>query len=136
MMKAMIGLAAALTLGGCSAGDDVAAAQRGIASFHEQLNGGRFDAIYDGAAPEMRKSAQRSELNLLLSAVQRKLGRYQSGKVETWNDNQTTSGHFVTIAYAAQYARATAQENFVYRLDGETPLLVGYHINSTAFLLN
>jgi hypothetical protein len=53
-----------------------------------------------------------------------------------WNDNVTTGGHFVTVNYAANYARGTAQESFVYRLDGTSAVLAGYHINSTALISN
>jgi len=136
MRWAAIGLAALMALGGCSASEDVASAERGIATFHEKLNSGHLDAIYDEAGPEMKKAAARSDLILLLSAVQRKLGHFKSGKVATWNDNATTNGHFVTLNYSAQYDRGVADENFVYRLDGQNALLVGYHVQSTAFLLN
>jgi hypothetical protein len=136
MRKSLIGVAALVLLGGCSAGADVATGEREIASFHEALNRGQLATIYDSADPTFRQSAKRDEFEQLLSAIQRKLGPFQSGKTQTWNDNVTTGGHYVTISYAASYSRGGAQENFVYRLVDGRARLAGYHVNSTALIVN
>ena len=45
-------------------------------------------------------------------------------------------GHFVTVNYAATYARGAAEESFVYRIDDGHAALAGYHVNSDALILN
>jgi hypothetical protein len=136
MRNLMALLAVTFALTGCSMGADISAAEANIPSFHENLDAGKFGIIYETSSSDFKRATTEAALTQLLSAVHRKLGQFQSGKAEGWNDNVTTSGHFVTVNYAAHYARGTAQENFVYRLDGAAVTLAGYHINSTALILN
>jgi hypothetical protein len=129
-------LLAAIALAGCSPMKDVPAAETAIAVFHQNLNNQAFDAIYVGAGPELGRRTSQADFVRLLSAINRKLGNFQSGSANGWNDNVTPGGHYLTISYAAKYERGAADENFVYRLDGARPLLVGYHINSMALITN
>lgn len=123
-------------LAGCSPSADIAVGQSGVATFHQQLNAGQFDAIYDGADVQLKRATTQATMVQLLTAVQRKLGLFQSGKSAGWTDNTATSGHFLTLNYVSSYTRGTANESFIYRLDGPTPLLAGYHINSNALIVN
>ena len=55
---------------------------------------------------------------------------FKSGKTVGWNDNTTTSGHYVTLNREAAFARGPATEQFIFRVDGNRALLVGYQVNS------
>ncbi len=121
---------------GCSMSSDIAAAEAEIPSFHKSLDASSFAAIYENSSSDFKHATTQAALIQLLSAIHRKLGQFQSGKAAGWNDNVTTGGHFVTINYAAQYTYGTAQEIFVYRLDGSTARLAGYHVNSAALIIN
>jgi hypothetical protein len=136
MRGAMAGVILLGALTGCSVGADTKLVEAEIASFHRQLDAGQFDAIYLDASSDMKRATTQAELVQLLSAIHRKLGAYSSGKSANWNDNVTTGGHFVTENYASQYARGSASENFVYRIEGQKAVLAGYHINSTALIVN
>ena len=127
---------ALLSLGACSPGRDVPVAEKAVATFHAQLNANRFDAVYAGAAPEFRSATSGPVLTRLLSTVHRKLGDFRTGKTMGWNDNVSTSGHIVSLRYAASYARGPAMESFSYRIDGDAAVLVGYHTSSDALILN
>ncbi len=129
-------LAAAALLCGCSAANDMPLAEAAIADFHAKLNAGQFGAIYGAGSDEMKRAAKEGELVQLLAAVQRKLGPFQSGKAVGWNDQFATGGHFMTIQYAATYARGAANETFVFRIGGDRAALAGYNINSTALVVS
>jgi|HubBroStandDraft_1064217.scaffolds.fasta_scaffold109075_2 hypothetical protein len=123
-------------LAGCNVADDIPKATAQIDAFHSKLNAGDFATIYAQSAPEMKQAATEDALTKLLSAVHRKLGDFQSGQQQSWNDNVNTSGHFLTLGYAAKYAHGDATETFVYKLDGQQTLLVGYNVNSNALIEN
>ena len=125
---------AAVVLSGCSMGTDLPLAGGAIDAFHQALNNGDFHGIYAASSPEMRRAASESDLTKLLAAVHRKLGLFQSGKMQGFQDSETTSGHFVIERYAAKYAQGDASETFTYRIDGARASLAGYNINSTALI--
>lgn len=129
-------LFAILMLAGCSATADISGAEKGIVKFHRQLDAGEFDAIYDDASKDMKRATHPKQFVPVLEAVHRKLGKFKKGKVVGWNVNYTTGGNLVSLGYEAEYERGEAMENFVFRMDGKTALLAGYHINSTALIIN
>ena len=119
---------------GCSMSADTAIAEQGVPKFHEQLDAGRFDEIWDQAADELKKASPQPEFVEFLSAVHRKLGNTRSADKTGWNVNYQTSGSFVTLGYKTVFAEGDAQEQFVFRLQDKKALLVGYHINSMALI--
>jgi hypothetical protein len=127
-------LAALAALAGCSPGADVPAAEQGVASFHSALDSGRYAAIHASSSAEMKGTTSAEDLTRLLAAVHDRLGRFRTGKTRSWNDSRTTSGHFLTLDYAATYERGTAEENFVFRIDDGRATLAGYHVNSSALI--
>ena len=135
MSRWMMGVVA-LTLAGCSPGRDIPAATSAVDGFHAALNAGRFTPIYAAGAPELRAAAPERGFVAILEAVHRKLGAFKSGKSVGWRENVTTSGTFVSLGYSSEYERGHADEQFSYKIADGRPALVGYHINSTAMLLN
>lgn len=131
---AMAALAAGL-LGGCSMKEDMAAGDKAIAAFHQALDAGQFQQIWAQSAPDMKAASPQDRLTALLDAVHRGLGRFKSGSQIGFNDNVSTGGHILTIAYQAQYEQGPATEQFVFRIDGGRALLAGYHVNSDALLV-
>jgi hypothetical protein len=131
-----IALLTATALGGCSAVANTKVAEQAVATFHERLDAAEFDAIYDQSADDLKKASTRQNFVAILEAVRRKLGTSKSSDQKGWNVNYNISSSFVTLSYATVYGGGEATEVFTYRMDGEMPLLAGYHINSTALLLN
>jgi len=120
---------------GCSMSADTATAEQAVPKFHEQLDAGHFDEIYEQAADDLKKVASQQDFVQLLEAIHRKLGDTKSADKTGWNVNYQTSGSFVTLNYKTVFAEGDAQEQFVFRLQDKAALLVGYHINSTALIL-
>ncbi|HXZ92267.1 MAG TPA: DUF4019 domain-containing protein [Burkholderiales bacterium] len=129
-------LLAAVLLGGCSSGEDLALAEAQIPLFRQQVAAHQFAQVYREAADDLRQAATEHDVVALLSAVDRKLGNVQSAQANGWNVNFHTSGTFVALAFKTRFERGSAAETFVYRISGGKALLAGYHINSNALLSN
>jgi hypothetical protein len=136
MRRAIVGMTVAMLLAGCSMGQDVSTTEKAIGAFHAQINAGQFDAVYAASADEMKKATSQVVFDRMMAAIHHKLGAFKSGKSLGWNDNLTTNGHMLTLNYAAVYDSGAADENFIYRVNGDRAALVGYHVNSQALLLN
>ena len=122
-------------LSGCSMSEDAAVAEQAVPRFHEQLDAGRFDAIYDESADELKTATTQQEFVAFLEAVHRKLGNTKASDKTGWTVNYQTSGSFVTLGYKTTFDGGSAEEQFVFRLQEKAAVLVGYHINSTALIL-
>ncbi len=131
MRKALV-LAAVLATAGCSMKEDMSVTDTAIADFHARLNAGQLAAIVDAAGPEIKAGS--ADFAELLGAIHTKLGTFKSTTRQGFNDNYNNGDHLFTSTYTSVYASGPATENFVYRLNGGKPILVGYHVESRALL--
>ena len=136
MWRRLAAMALLTLVAGCSTGNDLPLAQAGVAIFHQMLNAGQFDAIYANAGPDMKKASAPADMVPLFAAVHRKLGAFQSGVLKGWWDNPTTSGHYVTVRYAAKYEHASVVETFGWRLEGGHALLASYFVTSNYLIIH
>jgi hypothetical protein len=134
MNRWLFSIFAALALAGCSAGADTKSAEIGVANFHRDMDAGKFAAIYDHSGEEMKSSISRDEFVKLLTAMHDKLGPYKSGKTIGWNVNVGTGGHVVTLNREAQFDRGPGKEEFVFRVQGDRPTLLGWHVTSNTLI--
>src|SRR5579863_1299541 len=125
----------ACTLLGCSGSADTAAAEQAVSSFHELLDAGRFAEIYERSSEELRKESTQSGFVALLDAVHHKLGNTRSAVNQAWNVNYHVSGTFITLTYKTVYSEGDAAEQFVFRMEGHSPALAGYHIRANALVV-
>ena len=125
----------ACALVGCSGSADTAAAEQAVSSFHELLNAGRFAEIYEQSSDELKKASTQSDFVALLDAVHRKLGNTKFAVDQAWNVNYHTSGTFITLTYKTVYSEGDAAEQFVFRMQGHSAALAGYHINANALVV-
>jgi hypothetical protein len=132
-MRRLIWLAA-LALAGCSIGKDLSAADQAIAAFHKSVDAGEFEQIYDASTQDIKDTTSKPAFTQLLAAIHARLGQFKSGKRESWNDNHGTSGHVVSITYAAIYEKGAASEEFVYRIEQDRAVLAGYHVKSNVLI--
>jgi hypothetical protein len=134
MKQLWIALALLPLVAGCNASADTKSAEEGVASFHQSLDGGRFDQIYTDTGAEFKSVTAREDFTKLLTAIHAKLGNFRRGKTVGWNDNVSTGGHFVTLRREAQFDRGAAQEEFVFNIASGKTAMVGYHISSNALI--
>lgn len=131
-MRFAILLIAAAALAACSMGQDMSATDSAVADFHAKLNAGQFKAITDASGPEIKNDSV--DFTQLIAAVHTKLGTFRSTSRQGFNDNINNDDHTFTASYASVYSTGPATENFVYRLSGGKPVLIGYHVELAALL--
>jgi hypothetical protein len=132
MRRIMAIMATALAVGGCSSGADRAAAEAGVAQFHQMIEAQRYHDIFVGAADEFRGATSEAEGVRFLQMVHDRLGPVRSTTPSGWRVNFTPGGSTVSLNYDTQFASAAGTENFVFRIGGANARLVGYHVNSPA----
>ena len=121
-------------LGACSPTADTKAAEEGVTAFHQTMDAGNYAAIYDASSSDMKSSISRDDFVKLLTGLHNKLGPFKSGKTKSWNDNATTGGHYVSLTRDALFEKGPGTEDFVFRVEGNRPVLAGYHVNSNVLI--
>ncbi len=121
-------------LSSCSGG--TAAAERAVAEFRERYARGAFTEIYSSADPELKKASPEADVVRLLNTFQRKLGAFKSAKPPASQVFSDTGGKRVALVYESEFENGRVKEKFVWRLNGNAPTLLGYHIDSPAPIVN
>ncbi|MFT4056127.1 MAG: DUF4019 domain-containing protein [Novosphingobium sp.] len=108
-----------------------------VVRFHEELDAGHSQEIWEGTGEDMRKATTRKQFVAMLDAVHRKLGNVKSSRQVGWNRNASTNGSFMTITNETLFERGSGTERFVFRKSEADKLaLVGYHIQSNEMMVN
>jgi hypothetical protein len=129
-------LIALLVVGGCSSGEDIAAARTEVAHFRELMVMQQFDQIFAEASDELKKTTTEQNLTRLLAAVNGKLGAVKTAEESGWNVNFNTSGTFVKLSFKTQFEKGSGVETFTYRIIDGRGRLAGYNINSNELITN
>jgi hypothetical protein len=138
MLKPIIAAAAAFALACCSLGAitaDKAVAEAAAVRFHHMLDAGDYHGIYQTTAPEFRRLTSEEEFTRLLRAIHERLGAVGQVSDQGWRVNFQSGGNMVSLNYATRFASGRGAENFVFRVEGQTARMAGYHINSTDLVL-
>ena len=129
-------LLTALMLAGCSAAQDINAAQEASTHFHEMMSAGQFEQIYAQSDESLRRTTTSENLTRVLSAINRKLGDVKSSESIGLTTGFNSSGTSVTLRYTTKFEHGTGAETFVYRIADGKAQLAGYHVNSQELLTN
>ncbi len=122
-----------LGLAGCMSQQDTASVEAAAARFHEMQSRGEDAAIFREAAPELRNVSAEENLSRLNSAVRSAAGCSAPARnPAVLNNNMSTSGHFITVAYDRQCEHGPLTETFVFKIDGEQATLAGYNVGGMA----
>lgn len=120
-------LALPLLLASCGGTDD---AKRGVANFRARAAQTSFSEIYWRAAPEFRQSGTEEQFLRVMTALDRKLGRWTSASEPGWNVTRGTGGQVVNLTYQSQFSKGAVSEQFTWRIEDGEPVLLGYHATS------
>lgn len=104
--------------------------------FHQQLNAGKFEEIYQEAAQGFREGGKHEDIVRFLNAVHAKLGNAGATSAGNINVNATPNGTFVTTEYNTKFEKGDALETFTWLKAGGALKLHAYNIQSNAFILN
>ncbi|MBH9536486.1 DUF4019 domain-containing protein [Novosphingopyxis sp. YJ-S2-01] len=134
-MKYGAAAAVCVAVAGCSMTENVNGSEQAVSDFRAFYDAGDYDAIYNAASGEFRKSSDRAMFNKYLAGVQRQLGKFRSARRTGFNSSMNGSGQYVTLGYESDYAKGKATEQFVYRITAKGPELFAYTINSDVFVM-
>ncbi len=120
-------IVSALVVAGCGGTD---AAKRGVEEFRSRAAQRSYAEIYRAGAAELRQGTTEEQFERFMTAVDRKLGAWQSAEEPAWNVIRGTAGHLVRLTYQSQFERGGANEQFLWRVEHGEAILLGYHVNS------
>ncbi len=133
----VFGMAAALVLTvalqGCSS-KSRQISEVATQEFRDRYARSEFDQIYAAGATDFWTKTTHDDFVKLMRGVTRKLGTFRSTRVAGWRVMTGTSGTMVTLGYQTVFEKGPAEEQFIWRVEGNSAKLAGYHINSNAFL--
>jgi hypothetical protein len=118
-----------LTCCSCSFGKDISIGEAGVVQFHDQFNAGQFREIYLHSGEQMKKAAPQTEFINFLEATRRKLGSVKRTNLINWNVKTKSGGTFTSLIYHTEFAQGKGRESFVFEINGDQAILVGYHIH-------
>lgn len=127
-------VAISLLGGGCAKSRQ--AASSATQEFRRRAFAEDWLSIYKGSAPEFQKSVSEADFVKMMNGVRGKLGGWKSSQDPLWNVNVGTGGRIVTLKFQSQFEKGAATEDFVWRIENDQGILVGYHINSPIFMVN
>jgi hypothetical protein len=130
----ILAMAAVLAASGCSADADRAAVDASVAQLHQMMDAGRYHDIYAGAADEFRQSASEENGIRFLRAMHDRLGAFRSSSPTGRSLDISPDRSMVYLTYDTQFAQAAGTEDIVFRIDGGTAHLAGYHVQSRALI--
>lgn len=107
-------------------------AQTALDTAIEDINAGRYEKIYNDAAPEWRAEASAEESKATLERMRDKLGKPGVRNLQTAREEQTGSGHAVIFIYQTSFERGDAMETFTLVEHGGQWQLAKYYVSSTA----
>ena len=120
-----------MLLTGCGTADARAKAETAIDHFHQLFNSQEFAAIYENADAAFKKTTSEPQLTDFLRPHRSRLGAFERvPQPGQWTVNWTTSGTYVTITEDSVFSQGSAQETFVWRIDGAGCTLMRYTISN------
>ncbi len=105
-------------------------ARRAVDQFHQELETGQDDAIYDRADPEYKEAMTRDANQRLFSRIREKLGPVKKTESIGYFVDESTRGTFVKLHYKTHCANGELDERFWWRIKRTQALLIRYEARS------
>lgn len=107
----------------------------GIASaavdhFHQELNNSEYDAIYEEASDEFRRSGTQPDLVKFLQMVHEKMGNSGNRKAAGFHVNWSSGRVTVNQVFNTEFALGQGEESFVWIVKQDQAQLYSYRIDS------
>lgn len=130
-MRVCILFLAAATLQGCAQSEDFDDAEQSVTMFHDRMNRGLYEEIWELTAPVFGDRQSRDEIRTVFSVMHSHLGKVlESEQIDASSYSSSTEGTTVTLAYHTTFERGSGTETFIFMVDSGAPLMVNYNINS------
>jgi Protein of unknown function (DUF4019) len=109
-----------------------AGAQAVLDTAIEDIDAGRYEKLYNEAAPEWRADATAEQSKATLQRLREKLGKPTVRNQQTAREEQTGTSHTVIVIYQTSFERSSAMETFTLVEHGGIWQLAKYFVSSTA----
>lgn len=121
---------ALLCTAGCGVSSSREHAAAAIDVFHNELNAGDFDAIWNGADDQFRETVSRQSYDKFVGAVHRKLGRALRTSNQNWSVRSFNLATSIVLVQHTEFEYGKGTETFTFSVRSDGVKLVGYHIES------
>jgi hypothetical protein len=121
-----------LLLASCGLRQSRLRAEQAVREFHALLNKGQYDAIYNDSDAALKKAWTRADFTAYLASIHSRLGMAGTSATRGYQVNaSTTSGTEVALSVETRFDDGTAQERFVWRIEGDRAVLLDYRADIT-----
>ena len=134
--KAITALGLVLLIG-CSAGEDefTSAGNEYVERFHQDMQQGRYTAIYQASSQGLKANASEQEFVDLLTVVNRGLGAVQETRLVSQSSVKADTGlSLILLLYTTRFAEGEGTESFYLENADGKPLLYRYDVNSETLM--
>jgi len=98
--------------------------------FHQQLNTGDYDHIYESATDEFRRWGKREDLNRFFDNIRQKMGNAGTPSSLGFHVNWRNGVLWVDQTFNTKFEKGQAQEYFVWKIQQDQPRLYEYRIDA------
>jgi len=109
-----------------------AGAQATLETAIEDIGAGRYEKLYNEAAPEWRADAGLEDSKATFQRLREKLGNAGVRNQQTAREEQTGAAHTVIVIYQTAFEHGDAMETFTLVERGGKWQIVKYFVSSTA----
>ena len=134
MRRLLLLTACALALIGCGMAESVGAAEKAVVVFHEQYNAGSFGEMYDEGGDALRAAETRADFMTTMASFRTKLGSMRESKRTGFNARVGSDGTFVELEHVTEFENGAGTEEFTWEITEGRARLLGYSVDSRAFL--
>jgi hypothetical protein len=120
-----------LGLQGCGVSADKAKAEAAVGVFHQQLDAGDFDAIWNSTDGALRAVTSEAKFDKFVGAVHGKLGHVVKTSSAGWRVQSFNLKTSVVLQQKTDFERGSGTETFTFVVHGEDLKLAGYHVDSS-----
>jgi len=124
----------ALFLSACNPMEQVDEANQSIEAWHETYNSGDARALYGQTAQEFREVTSIDQMNQLVELVTDRMGKVQSSERSGININTTNGVTTTVVTMATVFEKGEGTETFTFQGTGDDTKIVGWNVDSPAFL--
>ena len=107
-----------------------------VQDFHQKLNNGQFEEIYNAADQGFMSAGKQEDLVKVFEVVHTKLGNASGQTLTNLQINSSAKGTFLTGQYNTTFDRGAAVETFVWVKSGSILRLYNYKVQSKALAVN
>jgi hypothetical protein len=126
-LRSVVALLCVLPLVSCGFRQSRIHAEQGVREFHALLDKEKYEAIYDASDDSLKKAWTRADFTAYLKEIHSQLGNARKTVSHGFQINaSTTQGTEVALAMDTSFDFGTAQERFVWRLEGNRAVLLDY----------